>query len=298
MKAKNREINIFNMSLLDILTGALGAFLFLMLGMMPAYVKAHRAASEPQPAVNAEEAEKRIAELERKNAELNDELKAVGKTSSATGDDAALKSKINTLTTENETLKKKIDDEDVYIWSEGVILVAANKPVGIQLWALDQQGKWDGPRENTPWGEKTDWVFHEVGKWGTPEDMINKQTSQIGFTLKGKGLFPIFAWVPPGTDTSDLILSPYAVNGNIHKSYTVTESPTYRIKESGKMNLLFVVDVQDYDTFYWIKQPYPRTKEIEQYVEDYIKASSRDREKMRDRYTKLWQPIPQENTAK
>ena len=49
MKAKNREINIFNMSLLDILTGALGAFLFLMLGMMPAYVKQRSGGCGPPP---------------------------------------------------------------------------------------------------------------------------------------------------------------------------------------------------------------------------------------------------------
>jgi len=40
MRATNREINIFNMSLLDILTGMLGAFLFLMLGLVPYYSKA------------------------------------------------------------------------------------------------------------------------------------------------------------------------------------------------------------------------------------------------------------------
>lgn len=39
MRARNREINIFNMSLLDILTGMLGAFLFLMLGLLPYYAK-------------------------------------------------------------------------------------------------------------------------------------------------------------------------------------------------------------------------------------------------------------------
>jgi hypothetical protein len=39
MRARNREINIFNMSLLDILTGMLGAFLFLMLGLLPYYSK-------------------------------------------------------------------------------------------------------------------------------------------------------------------------------------------------------------------------------------------------------------------
>ncbi len=37
MRTKNREINIFNMSLLDVLTGALGAFMFMMLSFVPYY---------------------------------------------------------------------------------------------------------------------------------------------------------------------------------------------------------------------------------------------------------------------
>src|SRR4051794_3593518 len=38
MRARPREINIFNMSLLDILCGALGAFCFMMLVALPYYV--------------------------------------------------------------------------------------------------------------------------------------------------------------------------------------------------------------------------------------------------------------------
>jgi len=37
VKSRNREINIFNMSLLDILCGALGTFCFLMLTLLPYY---------------------------------------------------------------------------------------------------------------------------------------------------------------------------------------------------------------------------------------------------------------------
>jgi hypothetical protein len=43
MRARSREVNIFNMSLLDILTGMLGAFLFLMLGLVPYYMRAKNA---------------------------------------------------------------------------------------------------------------------------------------------------------------------------------------------------------------------------------------------------------------
>ncbi len=39
MKPRNREINIFNLSMLDVICGALGAFLILMVVMMPYYKK-------------------------------------------------------------------------------------------------------------------------------------------------------------------------------------------------------------------------------------------------------------------
>jgi hypothetical protein len=46
MKPRNREVNIFNMSVLDLLTGALGAFCFLTLALFPSYYKS---ASAPEP---------------------------------------------------------------------------------------------------------------------------------------------------------------------------------------------------------------------------------------------------------
>jgi len=39
MRRRNREVNIFNMSLLDILCGALGAFCFMMLSLFPDHAK-------------------------------------------------------------------------------------------------------------------------------------------------------------------------------------------------------------------------------------------------------------------
>jgi len=38
-RRRNREVNIFNMSLLDILCGALGAFCFMMLSLFPDHAK-------------------------------------------------------------------------------------------------------------------------------------------------------------------------------------------------------------------------------------------------------------------
>jgi hypothetical protein len=42
MKVRRREVNIFNMSLLDILCGALGAFCFMMLALFPSYIEAKK----------------------------------------------------------------------------------------------------------------------------------------------------------------------------------------------------------------------------------------------------------------
>ncbi|MGH7907551.1 MAG: hypothetical protein ACREP6_13090 [Candidatus Binataceae bacterium] len=45
MRPRNREVNIFNMSVLDLLTGALGAFCFLTLALFPYYFKAQNASA-------------------------------------------------------------------------------------------------------------------------------------------------------------------------------------------------------------------------------------------------------------
>jgi hypothetical protein len=70
MKPRNREINIFNMSLLDVLCGALGAFCFLMLVLFPYYSQDKglaKAPDVPKAGVDPatfEDAKARIKELE------------------------------------------------------------------------------------------------------------------------------------------------------------------------------------------------------------------------------------------
>jgi len=70
MKSRNREVNIFNMSLLDILCGALGTFAFMMIMLFPYYSigkNAAKQAPEVPPGVDPqtfEEAKARIQQLE------------------------------------------------------------------------------------------------------------------------------------------------------------------------------------------------------------------------------------------
>jgi hypothetical protein len=68
MKSRNREVNIFNMSLLDVLCGALGAFCFISLTLFPYYGKE----GKDPGSVSAEQ----FQELQKK---LDEALKAAAK---------------------------------------------------------------------------------------------------------------------------------------------------------------------------------------------------------------------------
>ncbi len=56
MKPRNREVSIFNMSVLDLLTGALGAFCFLTLALFPYYYKASGATTGDSSQLETENA--------------------------------------------------------------------------------------------------------------------------------------------------------------------------------------------------------------------------------------------------
>ncbi|HUY27145.1 MAG TPA: hypothetical protein VMV27_06955 [Candidatus Binataceae bacterium] len=70
MKPRNREVNIFNMSVLDLLTGALGAFCFLTLALFPSYFKANQAQASPAKTAPAETAAQLNSEQDRLEKEL------------------------------------------------------------------------------------------------------------------------------------------------------------------------------------------------------------------------------------
>ena len=76
MKKKNREINIFNLSMLDVICGAMGAFLAIMIILLPFYNKTNidyrQMLREAQERLEREQARNR--ELERENEQQKEEL--------------------------------------------------------------------------------------------------------------------------------------------------------------------------------------------------------------------------------
>src|SRR5882762_10135286 len=84
MRRRNREVNIFNMSLLDILCGALGAFCFMMLSLFPDHAKvkdlqarlqaAERNSGDPNSGARAQQAEQQAQQARRQLQEAQRQL--------------------------------------------------------------------------------------------------------------------------------------------------------------------------------------------------------------------------------
>src|ERR1700694_608562 len=73
MKARYREVNIFSVSLLDILSGALGTFAFLMLVLIPYYRPLSAIKEEPQRIIHPktfDEAIRQLADAREKGRRL------------------------------------------------------------------------------------------------------------------------------------------------------------------------------------------------------------------------------------
>src|SRR3954447_13071578 len=140
MRARPREVNIFNMSLLDILCGALGAFCFMMLVALPYYVvgKVDRAKSQQR----TEELMKDVEKLRERMSDpaqaeelrnLIDELQAQIK---------QLQGELNQYTYENEQLKQentRLADENTRLGSENTSLTSDNTRLKRENADLTQQ---------------------------------------------------------------------------------------------------------------------------------------------------------------
>jgi ABC-type transporter Mla subunit MlaD len=115
MKRSNREVNIFNMSLLDILCGALGAFCFMMLSLLPYY-------RPPGENFHVNEQQKKLLDEVQKIKDLAERLKNTSTAEDLTelvkqlremiakleNEIKQLQGQVNALYAENEDLKKRI----------------------------------------------------------------------------------------------------------------------------------------------------------------------------------------------
>jgi len=206
MRARNREINIFNMSLLDILTGMLGAFLFLMVGLVPYYAKVMNSsvlsAEEKKKfdelkklldkglkgPLSPEEAEQLRNEMERLQAE-NDRLQNEKQQIQSELDDT--KTKLDT--TEDERAFRTSHNERLSIISEWI-----NATVDIDVYVMNPAGKVYGPKKEKIFGQ-------DVGPDGSDSHSTGVKTSNEGITayMYQAGDYLVFYRIPPGANAAE-----------------------------------------------------------------------------------------------
>lgn len=185
MKPRNREINIFNMSLLDILCGALGAFCFLMLALFPYYAKGSGATAQ-----SAENVAKLQQELDQARAELQKALEQMSKMSAGQPVDvkalmeqleaakrreqeaAQRLRKAEQQLSQSRSSAEKTEErfKQISTYGSRLLVVTAfwDAPdADVDLWVKGMYGKrvtWDGPKKEAPGGGKATYQFTDITK--------------------------------------------------------------------------------------------------------------------------------------
>jgi hypothetical protein len=127
MRGRSREVNIFNMSLLDILCGALRAFCFLMLTLFPDHIRAKQLEQQMAEMKDSADDPERVEEAERKQQEAEDRAREAEKRAE-----------------EAEKKAERAKDRQSLVY----LSVTWRDDVDVDIWALMPDGKWVLPKKD------------------------------------------------------------------------------------------------------------------------------------------------------
>jgi hypothetical protein len=160
MRARRREINIFNMSLLDILCGALGAFCFMMLVLFP-YYKPGRGGAQLR------EDQEKTQELMREIEKLRDQLTEPGAAQNLEellrrlqAQIQSLQGQINQLTAENDKLNETNEKQKRLLSQKKPFFVvsAGEQHQALDLYLQDDEtAEGSNKSANPPFNPTTAW---------------------------------------------------------------------------------------------------------------------------------------------
>src|SRR2546423_3863414 len=147
MRARPREVNIFNMSLLDILCGALGAFCFMMLVALPYYI-----VGTPDRARSQQRTQELLKDIDKLRERMSDpaqaeELRRI--IDELTAQIQQLEGQVNQYAYEKEQLSKENDglrkqtDEYAATDKKQRNQIAQRKPTAVLVTANDQDQQVD-----------------------------------------------------------------------------------------------------------------------------------------------------------
>jgi hypothetical protein len=188
MRARSREINIFNMSLLDILCGALGAFCFMMLVLLPYYKPPGKATNLHDQEVKTQDL---LDELEKLRAraqdsalaqqmaqltqQLQEQLKQMqGQLNQLSAENDRLKNQGESLTAQNDKQARQLDMRHPFL-----LMAASYPPQELGVY-LESDGVTEKKESNPPFDPTKQhpptffsgdvsgwWADHGVAVWMT-----------------------------------------------------------------------------------------------------------------------------------
>ncbi|MEY2484821.1 MAG: hypothetical protein QOH39_469 [Verrucomicrobiota bacterium] len=159
MRARSREVNIFNMSLLDILCGALGAFCFMMLVLLPYYNPPASEEDLRKERANTDELVKQMERLKEAakgsafaqqmsdlSQKLQDQIKELqGQVNQYAAQNQQLQADNQSLTKKNQELQRSLDQRRPFL-----TMIATNPRQSIDLYLQDDVVVGNEKRSNPP----------------------------------------------------------------------------------------------------------------------------------------------------
>ena len=179
MRTRTREVQIFNMSLIDILCGALGAFCFMMLVLLPYYKPPGKAADLQSEQNKTQDLLKELEKLKdaakdsalaQQMAELTRQLEnqikqLQGEVNQLTAQNQQLKTENKNLMAKNETQASKLDMRRPFL-----AVAAAYPPQDIDLYLqsdnLSEEKKTNPPMDLTKAHQTSFWAG-DIPLWWT-----------------------------------------------------------------------------------------------------------------------------------
>jgi hypothetical protein len=158
MRARSREINIFNMSLLDILCGALGAFCFMMLVLLPYYKPPGKATDLHKQEVKTQDLLDELQKLRARaqdsalaqqmaqlTQQLQEQLKQMqGQLNQLTAENDRLKNENESLTAKNEKQARQLEMRQPFL-----VMAASYPPQDLGIY-LESDGVTEKKESNPP----------------------------------------------------------------------------------------------------------------------------------------------------
>ena len=218
MRARARETNIFNMSLLDILCGALGAFCFMMLVLLPYYKPPGTATDLHKQEVETQDLLRQLEQL-RENAKdaalaqqmaeamrkLEEQFKQMqGQLNQLTAANERLKAENQDLTARNQKQSAQLDMRHPFL-----AVAASYPPQDLDVY-LDSDGMTEEKKSNPPFDptkpHQPNFFAGDTSAWWTDHGVTTWMTQDAPAGVHYK----LYVKIPQSTDSLTAFTAPPA----------------------------------------------------------------------------------------